>query len=127
MLIAGLMAVLWFLPRSQVILDHVSGRTAAIRAKEEAALGDIKTRSDVVAAFHWVLLRKLRGFEDWWTSRKVVQYLRGRNEPLQPEIEEAAKLYDVARYAPSDQPFTEAEIERMRNAIRVCATANSIG
>ena len=108
-------------------MDQVSGRAAAVRAKEVAALQEIRTRQDAVEAFHWVLFRKLRGFEDWWTSRRVVQHMREQNATMRPEVETAAQLYDIARYTPDDKPFTEQELERMRSAIQACATVPSLG
>lgn len=117
----------YLIPRSRVMLDRITGRAAAEASRTEAQLGDIQGREDAVRAFHWILERKVRGFESWWTSRRVVEHVRHRKEPLQPQVAEAANLYDLARYTPETYRLDSNELERMRQAIRACASAETIG
>lgn len=117
----------YLLPRSQAILDRLSGRSADEARRAEAMLGEIEGREDAVRAFHWILEKKVRGFESWWTSRKVVEHVRHREEPLQPQVAQAAELYDLARYTPETYDLDKSELERMRQAIRACASAETIG
>lgn len=117
----------YLLPRSQAILDRLSGRSTEEARRAEAMLGEIEGREDAVRAFHWILEKKVRGFESWWTSRKVVEHVRHREEPLQPQVAQAAELYDLARYTPETYDLDKSELERMRQAIRACASAETIG
>lgn len=124
----GLFVVAVFLlPRSKAILDRISGRASDEARRAEAMLGEIEGREDAVRAFHWILEKKVRGFESWWTSRRVVEHVQHREEPLQPQVAQAAELYDLARYTPETFRLAKSDLERMRQAIRACAAAETIG
>lgn len=127
LLFAVLLVTVYLLPRSRAMLDRITGRAAAESNRAESQLGDIQGREDAVRAFHWILERKVRGFESWWTSRRVVEHVRHRREPLQPQVAEAANLYDLARYTPETYRLDSNDLERMRQAIRACASAETIG
>lgn len=117
----------YLLPRSRGILDRISGRSTDESRRAEAILGEIEGREDAVRAFHWILEKKVRGFESWWTSRRVVEHVKHRKEPLQPQVAQAADLYDLARYTPETFDLDKSDLDRMRQAIRACAAAETIG
>ena len=73
--------------------------------------GGIRTKADVVKAFHQMALTPERASDDWWTHQKVVDTLIEQEPHKSESAETLGRLYEVARYLPDDYKFTREELE----------------
>ncbi|MBS0202839.1 MAG: DUF4129 domain-containing protein [Planctomycetes bacterium] len=83
---------------------------------------EIRTRRDVVRAFHQFALRPLTPVADWWTHRQVAQQVASSTPALEPAIQQLAEIYEQARYLPEETEFTPDQIGTARRALEQCRT-----
>jgi hypothetical protein len=81
---------------------------------------DIRSRFDVVRAFHQFALRRASLTAEWWTHRAVEQHVVQESPSLQPVIHTLTDLYEQARYLPEDAQFGPDQIESARRALAQC-------
>ena len=83
-------------------------------------INEIRTRDDVVRAFHALAKQRLKPVQDWWTCGYVIN----RFELTLPEythpIRTLAGLYQQARYLPSEHNLTSDQIEDAKFALKQC-------
>ena len=83
-------------------------------------INEIRTRDDVVRAFHALAKQRLKPAQDWWTCGYVIN----RFELTLPEythpIRTLAGLYQQARYSPSEHNLTSDQIEDAKFALKQC-------
>lgn len=87
---------------------------------------EIRDRGDVVRAFHLLVERRVRFFENWWTSRRVMTQVNTKAPAVSNPMRVAVEVYEMARYLPEDIPIPEAELQRVRVALRDCETAENL-
>lgn len=80
----------------------------------------IRTRDDVVQAFHAVALKPGQNAEEWWTHRKVVSDMVSESPEHEGSVSVLADLYEQARYLPADADLTEEQLQQARMAYRQC-------
>lgn len=125
MLLAGLGLAWYFVPH---LLAAMNGPRLA-----ESSLGggmphiDIRTRGDVIRAFHQYALRPATPAPTWWTHREVERQVADETPALQPAIQTLADLYEQARYLPDDANFTSDQIGTARRALEQCESSQSRG
>ena len=88
---------------------------------------DIRTRGDVVRAFHQYALRPATSASTWWTHREVERQVADETPALRPTIQTLADLYEQARYLPDDADFTPDQIGTARRALEQCEATQSRG
>ena len=81
---------------------------------------DIRSRVDVVRAFHQFALRPATLAAEWWTHRAVEQQVAQESPALQPAIQTLTDLYEQARYLPDDADFGPDQIGSARQALEEC-------
>lgn len=80
----------------------------------------LKTREDIVRAFHQFALQPNRGTQDWWTHQQVKEQIRESDPHKQEPIEILADVYERARYLPEDINLEEHQLAAARAALRRC-------
>lgn len=113
-LVSLLVAVL--LLRKQAILTTEEKATQAELMRELAA-NPIRTRVDVVRAFHRMLYRSPNPVSLWWTHWYAAQRYAETAPKYKPVLHELSQLYECARYLPPDHEFSSEQLERVHKAV----------
>jgi hypothetical protein len=108
------------LSRDPVVAAKVFGLKPPTLVSAELVTKEIRTRSDVVEAFHRLIETKFRSFEHWWTSRRALQQVDKSLPSLNSPMREANEIYEMARYLPLDQELSDSDLQRMRQAMEKC-------
>ena len=126
MLLAVLGFVWYFLPR---VLTSIQSRSHPALTTVGGAIpsADIRTREDVVRAFHRYALHSDMSVPTWWTHREVERQVAEVTPTLQPSIQALANLYEQARYLPDDADFTSDQIGIARRELENVSRANHLG
>ena len=123
MLLAVLGLVWYFVPH---LLAAINGsRLAGSPVGGEIHPADIRSRSDVVRAFHQYALRPATPAPTWWTHREVERQVAQTTPALKPAIQTLTDLYEQARYLPDDADFTSDQIGTASRALEQCAASQS--
>ncbi len=95
-------------------------RRELLEAELAPRIDEIRTREDVVRAFHALAKQRLRATQAWWTCG----YVTNRFEQLLPQhtsqIKTLAGLYEQARYFPTEHRLTIDQIENAKHALKHC-------
>lgn len=121
--VVGLLILLWRL-RRQFTAESIV-RKAEARWVQEALKVGLKTRADVVRAYHDLVLHRPRPAADWWTHRYVARHLPEVCPTRLAAIQELSNVYEAARYLPPEHPLDSAELERVQNALRKFEAASA--
>ncbi len=81
----------------------------------------IRTRQDVIRAFHRLALQVSRSVEPWWTHRRVEQSTRHDLPAVRSAMTVLADVYEEARYLPEHVELSSSQLNAMRDALRQCA------
>lgn len=86
------------------------------------ALGnaDIRSKADVVRAFHRMALHPARTVQEWWTHQMVTKEIAQTSPEQTYQVGVLSELYEQARYLPDDEEFTPEQIQEARQAIQRC-------
>ncbi|MBC8113505.1 MAG: DUF4129 domain-containing protein, partial [Candidatus Saccharimonas sp.] len=125
MLLAALGLVWYFIPQLLAAISQSQRAGSPLGAEIHPA--DIRTRRDVVRAFHQYALRPATPAPTWWTHREVERQVAATTPALQPTIQTLADLYEQARYLPDDTNFTPDQIGSARHALEQCEASQSCG
>ena len=111
-------AIWWFRRKPQS-----SRRTAAT---EELKLlieqsDSIRTRQDVIRAFHRLAMKLSQSVEPWWTHRRVELSTRDDLPAVRTAMSVLADVYEEARYLPEHLELSSTQLIAMRDALRQCA------
>ncbi|MFM9961233.1 MAG: hypothetical protein ACKV2Q_08395 [Planctomycetaceae bacterium] len=110
MLLVALGLVWYFLPRvvTAVKESQLLRRSNFVGGVNSST--DIRTREDVVRAFHQYALQSAMSVPDWWTHREVERQVADATPALKPSIQVLADLYELARYLPGEAELTPDQI-----------------
>jgi hypothetical protein len=117
-----LSAMLLLLARKRVVLASAAKEAEAELAKEILTEG-IRTRADVVRAFHRFVLRRAQPVANWWNHRYVAAKLSDASPQLRTVIGDLASVYEHARYLPPEVKLSSEEIDRVQTALKQCAAS----
>ena len=124
-LILVIAAAAWYIvPRMVTSMNESSQIEGLAAARIHPA--EIRTRRDIVRAFHQFALRPLTPVADWWTHRQVEQQVATSTPSLEPAIHQLAEIYEQARYQPEDLVFTPDQIGAARRALEVCQSTSPV-
>ncbi|MEZ6130916.1 MAG: hypothetical protein R3C59_19780 [Planctomycetaceae bacterium] len=110
-----------------VLIALLMWRTGVIDPAKAAAAGsrlltgdDLRSKADVVRAFHRLALHPHRSTEEWWTHQMVVDDIRESSPEKTYQIQVLAELYEQARYLPDEAEFTQEQIQEAKAALKRC-------
>ena len=120
--IVGILIILMALGARQTGLWTKDGESringTAVRPHE------IRTRQDVVKAFHQLTGRRLNPslspVEAWWTHRDAARQISLMSPPLQNAVHVLADVYEQARYLPGDYQLSDDQLSDVRDALSQC-------
>ena len=112
-------AMLILLARKRIVLATAAKEAEAELANEILNEG-IRTRADVVRAFHRFVLRRAQPVANWWNHRYVALRLTEASPQLRSVIWDLASVYEHARYLPPDVTLSSEEIDRVQAALKQC-------
>ena len=118
MLLAVLGLVWYFAPQMMAAMGESQRKASVVGDVIHPA--DIRSRVDVVRAFHQFALRPATLAAEWWTHRAVEQQVVQETPSLQPAIQALTDLYEQARYLPDDADFGPDQIGSARQALEQC-------
>lgn len=114
--VAGLMAYLMRKP----LMKLVSDATGATRVHSALQPNDIRSRADVIAAFHDLALSPRQAVESWWTHRAAAQKLAAESPQSKQAVNTLVEIYEQARYLPDDVELAADKIQSARTALAEC-------
>ncbi|MGN6543666.1 MAG: DUF4129 domain-containing protein [Aureliella sp.] len=88
-------------------------------AKEVLAEG-IRTRADVIRAFHRLVAQTTEPVASWWTHRYVARRLAEATPQLATAMADLSSVYEQARYMPPEAELSSEQISRVCRALREC-------
>lgn len=115
--------MLLLLARKRVVVAASAKESEAELAKVILTEG-IRTRADVIRAFHRFVLRRAQPVANWWNHRFVAAKLSEASPQLKSVLSDLASVYENARYLPPEVPLSSEDIHRMQSALKQCASAS---
>ena len=122
LLLVGL--VMFFLLARKRIEQATAARVAEAELAKEILTEGIRTRADVVRAFHRFVLRRAQPVATWWNHRYVALRLTEASPQLRSVISDLASVYEHARYLPPEVALSSDEIDRVQTALKQCAACS---
>ncbi len=119
--IFALVVFVLLLARGRAKLLRTTAASEALGMQEVLAAG-IRTRGDVIRAFHRFVLQRPQPAASWWTHRDAAKRLCESAPHLRAEIHDLAGVYEQARYSPPDTELSGEQIDRVQAVLRQCAT-----
>ena len=115
----GLVAVIAFLMR-RPLLKLVSDATGIASPERVRQPSEIRSREDVIAAFHELVLNPKQLVESWWTHRAAAQKLSAESPQQGNAVQTLAGIYEQARYLPDNVELPADKIQSARTALAEC-------
>ena len=119
LMLLAVLGVVWYFTPQWIAAIGESQRKPSI-VGDVIHPADIRSRVDVVRAFHQFALRPATLAAEWWTHRAVEQQVAQESPALQPAIQTLTDLYEQARYLPDDADFGPDQIGSARQALEEC-------
>lgn len=85
----------------------------------------LRSRDDVVHAFHQLALHSVGLVQVWWTHRLVASQLSVLTPAIQPAVQTLADVYEQARYLPPDVELPADRIRQAQAALEQCAACSN--
>ena len=116
----GIVAVTAFLMRRPLLklVSDATGIASPQRAVRQP--GDIRSREDVISAFHELALNPKKLVESWWTHRAAATKLAAESPQQGNAVQTLAEIYEQARYLPDDVELPADKIQSARTALAEC-------
>lgn len=117
--VLGMLAVVVFCLR-RPLLKIVSNATGISIANRNGSPEEIRSREDVISAFHALALNSRQRVESWWTHRAAAQELVAASPQQERAVQTLAEIYEQARYLPEDVELPADTIQSARAALAEC-------
>jgi len=78
---------------------------------------EIRSRADVVRAFHEFAMYSAKSVQSWWTHRAVEKSFATSTADQQRAAATLTDAYEQARYLPDDQEFSPDQLQQTRSAL----------
>lgn len=114
LLLALLMAV-----RSRLVHGRKSGGWAA-SALAQLRGAEIRTREDIIRAFHALVRGSRTTSEDWWTHVAAANELSQSAPASRTAVQTLAAIYEQARYAPPHAEISTDQILLAKQSLKRC-------
>ena len=116
LIIAGIIvAALWM----RRLATYFDPEQVERRWVQKVLRAGVKTREDVVRAYHNLVLRSSNSVANWWTHRYVAKQLSLEISPqLAVLLQEITNIYEEARYLPPECELDSNQIQCMESAIQ---------
>lgn len=85
----------------------------------------IRTREDVVRAYHWLTACKAPDSADWWHHRRALECMAMLSPDQRLSMQQLARLYEAARYESDAEIFDRARIQAARQALAECVRGSA--
>ncbi len=95
-------------------------RKEILEAQLAPKIDEIRTRDDVVLAFHAIAKQRLQSAQAWWTCGVVTERFEHSLPELTGPIRTLSALYEQARYFPVTHQLTTDQIEDAKFALKQC-------
>lgn len=95
-------------------------RREILEAQLAPKIEEIRTRDDVVRAFHAIAKQRLQSAQAWWTCGVVTERFEHSLPELTGPIRTLSVLYEQARYFPVAHQLTRDQIEDAKFALKQC-------
>lgn len=95
-------------------------KRVVLEAQWAPKIDEIRTREDVVRAFHALAKQRLQATQAWWTCGYVTHRFEQSLPQHTPQIRTLAGLYEKARYFPMEYDLTVDQIENAKHALKQC-------
>ena len=115
----GILAAVAFLMR-RPLLKLVSDATGVGVSPRVLQPSEIRSREDVISAFHELALNPKQLVESWWTHRAAATRLAVESPQQGNAVQTLAEIYEQARYLPDDVELPAAKIQSARTALAEC-------
>ncbi len=119
LVLLGIMAVAGFMLR-RPLLKLVSDATGIAGPERIHQPSEIRSREDVIAAFHELALNPKKLVESWWTHRAAATRLAAESPQQGNAVRTLAEIYEQARYLPDDVELPADRIQSARTAFAAC-------
>ena len=116
MAVGGLIAYLLRKP----LMKLVSEATGITKGHSALQPNEIRSRGDVIAAFHDLALSSRQAVETWWTHQAAAQKLAAESPQSKQAVNTLAEIYEEARYLPDDVELAAEKIQSARTALAAC-------
>jgi hypothetical protein len=80
----------------------------------------LRSRGDVVRAYHRFVLQTSQPVATWWTHRYAATQLTTATPQLALAMNELTTAYEHARYMPPEFELSVEQLERVGTALRQC-------
>ena len=84
------------------------------------APSNLKSRQDIVQAFHDLADRCPAVMADWWTHDRAAKALATSRPDVDDEVRQLAQLYEQARYLPEESQLTNEQLAAAKAAWLRC-------
>ena len=111
-------AIAFLVLRYRVRSEQV--RREILEAQLAPKIDEIRTRDDVVRAFHAIAKQRLQSAQAWWTCGVVTERFEHALPELTGPIRTLSVLYEQARYFPVAHQLTLDQIEDAKFALKQC-------
>lgn len=95
-------------------------RKEMLQAQLAPVVDDIRTREDLVLAFHALAKRRFKAAQAWWTCGYVTQQFESKLPQHKNPMHTLSRLYDQARYYPMEHQLTAKQIDEAKLALKQC-------
>ena len=95
-------------------------RREILEAQLAPKIDEIRTRDDVVRAFHAIAKQRLQSAQAWWTCGVVTERFEHSLPELTGPIRTLSVLYEQARYFPVAHQLSIDQIEDAKFALKQC-------
>lgn len=102
--------------RRQTLTEH-QRRSRALQALKP---DQIRSREDVIRAFHWLTLYHSPDAAEWWNHLQAGESLAQQSGSRQESLQQLMELYEIARYRSADTALEPAQLQRARTALAGC-------
>ena len=96
-------------------------RQETLLAQSVPRIDEIRTREDLVIAFHSLAKQRLQAAQVWWTRGYVAKQFESRLPQFTSPMQTLSDLYDQARYYPDEHQLTDQQIDTAKSALKQCS------
>ncbi|MCR9292853.1 MAG: hypothetical protein NXI32_09045 [bacterium] len=121
--IGALVLTWWFVRRLRV--GRESEKSTQNAWVQRRLCQGLRTRDDVVQAFHDLVLRLPKPAMTWWAHRSAAEHVRAEQPEYAEAVSQLSEVYEQARYLPPEAQLTSDQMQRAERAVRSLETSTA--